>query len=150
MRKLVKWHVGRSGSWSQQWGRKRRKFFFKLCAVDIFVLFLFLRFEMAPFNNYLVIILPFSDHLSSFLYINVSSVVEFQRWWVLTSKFFGQESTYLLEGRKIIRQWMTAHQKLGMILENKVVQKLKFEKMFFTKNGLLNWYSEMNFFWFLI
>ena len=29
-------------------------------------------------------------------------------------------------------------QKLGMILENKVVQKLKLEKMFFTKNGLLN------------
>ena len=29
-------------------------------------------------------------------------------------------------------------QKLGMILENKVVQKLELEKMFFTKNGLLN------------
>ena len=29
-------------------------------------------------------------------------------------------------------------QKLGMILENKVVQKLKLEKMFFTKNGHLN------------
>ena len=29
-------------------------------------------------------------------------------------------------------------QKLGMILENKVVQKLKLEKKFFTKNGLLN------------
>ena len=30
-------------------------------------------------------------------------------------------------------------QKLGMILENKVVQKLKLEKNgFFTKNGLLN------------
>ena len=29
--------------------------------------------------------------------------------------------------------------KIGMILENKVVQKLKLEKkMFFTKNGLLN------------
>ena len=25
---------------------------------------------------------------------NVSSVVEFQRWWVLKSKIFGQESTY--------------------------------------------------------
>ena len=34
-------------------------------------------------------------------------------------------------------------QKLGMILENKVVQKLKLEK-----NGLLNWYSEMIFFFF--
>ena len=29
-------------------------------------------------------------------------------------------------------------QKLGMILENKVVQKLKLEKMSFTKNALLN------------
>ena len=26
--------------------------------------------------------------------INISSVVEFQRWWVLKSKIFGQESTY--------------------------------------------------------
>ena len=34
------------------------------------------------------------------------------------------------------------HQKLGMILENKVVQKLKLENnVFFTKNGLLNLYS---------
>ena len=29
-------------------------------------------------------------------------------------------------------------QKLGMILENKVAQKLKLEKTVFTKNGLLN------------
>ena len=29
-------------------------------------------------------------------------------------------------------------QKFGMILGNKVVQKLELEKMFFTKNGLLN------------
>ena len=28
---------------------------------------------------------------------NVSSVVEFQRWWVLKSKIFGQESTYSKE-----------------------------------------------------
>ena len=32
-------------------------------------------------------------------------------------------------------------QKLGMILENKVVQKLELEKKVFLKNGLLNWYS---------
>jgi hypothetical protein len=32
----------------------------------------------------------------------------------------------------------TVRQKLGMILENKVVQKLKLEKVFFTKNGVLN------------
>ena len=38
-------------------------------------------------------------------------------------------------------------QKLAMILENKVVQKMKLEKIvFFTKNGLLNLYSSMNFF----
>ena len=28
---------------------------------------------------------------------NISSVLEFQRWWVLKSKIFGQESTYLKE-----------------------------------------------------
>ena len=28
---------------------------------------------------------------------NISSVVEFQRWWVLKSKIFGQESTYSKE-----------------------------------------------------
>ena len=27
------------------------------------------------------------------MYVNISSVVEFQRWWVLKSKLFGQEST---------------------------------------------------------
>ena len=38
-------------------------------------------------------------------------------------------------------------QKLDMILENKVVQKSKLEKnVFFTKNGLLNWYSSRIFF----
>ena len=36
---------------------------------------------------------------------------------------------------------MTVCQKLGIILESKVVQKLSLEKMFLTKNGLLNWYS---------
>ena len=35
-------------------------------------------------------------------------------------------------------QGAPVRQKLGMILENKVVQKLKLEKKFFTKNGLLN------------
>ena len=40
----------------------------------------------------------------------------------------------------ILRIWgAPVRQKLGMILENKVVQKLKLEKnVFFTKNGLLN------------
>ena len=31
------------------------------------------------------------------LYIIISSVVEFQRWWVLKSKIFGHESTYSKE-----------------------------------------------------
>ena len=33
------------------------------------------------------------------------------------------------------------YQKLEMILENKVVQKLGLGKKFFINNGLLNWYS---------
>jgi hypothetical protein len=33
---------------------------------------------------------------------------------------------------------ITVRQKLGMILENKVIQKLKLEHIFFTKDGLLN------------
>ena len=38
----------------------------------------------------------------------------------------------------ILRIWgAQVRQKLGMILESKVVQKLKF-KTFFTKNGVLN------------
>ena len=31
---------------------------------------------------------------------------------------------------------MSVHQKLGIILENKVVQKVSLEKMIVTKNGL--------------
>jgi dephospho-CoA kinase len=38
----------------------------------------------------------------------------------------------------ILSEGAAVHQKLGRILENKVVQKLKLEKMFSTKNGLLN------------
>ena len=39
----------------------------------------------------------------------------------------------------ILRIWgAPVGQKLGMILENKVVQELKSEKNVFTKNGLLN------------
>ena len=47
----------------------------------------------------------------------------------------------MLKGNRCILRIRGApvHQKLGMILENKVVQKLKLEKnVFFTKNGLLN------------
>ena len=39
-------------------------------------------------------------------------------------------------------QGMSVRQKLGVILESKVVQKLSYEKKtVFTKNCLLNWYS---------
>ena len=38
---------------------------------------------------------------------------------------------------------MTVLQKLDMILENKVVQKLKLENNVFTKNALLTCYPEM-------
>ena len=34
------------------------------------------------------------NHKWKFQNFNISSVVEFQRWWVLKSKIFGQESTY--------------------------------------------------------
>jgi hypothetical protein len=60
--------------------------------------------------------------------------VEFQRWWVLKSKIFGQESTYY-QGKlkKNFLQGMSVRQKLGIILENKVVQKLSLENNVFTK-----------------
>ena len=47
----------------------------------------------------------------------------------------------MLKGNRCILRIRGApvRQKLGMILENKVVQKLELEKnIFFTKNGLLN------------
>ena len=46
----------------------------------------------------------------------------------------------MLKGNRFILRMLGApvRQKLGMILENKVVQKLKLENFLFTKNGLLN------------
>ena len=46
----------------------------------------------------------------------------------------------MLKGNRCISRIRGApvRQKLGMILENKVVQKLKLEKNVFSKNGLLN------------
>ena len=56
------------------------------------------------------------------------------KWWVLKSKIFGQESTY---SKETIVFWgirgAPVCQQLGMILENKVVQKLKLEKNVFYK-----------------
>ena len=65
---------------------------------------------------------------------NISSVVQFQRLWELKSKLFGQEST-CHQGKmfeKFLRV-MTVCQKLGVILESKVVQKLSLEKKVFNK-----------------
>ena len=49
----------------------------------------------------------------------------------------------MLKGNCCILRLLGApvRQKLGMILENEVVQKLKLEKKSFYKNGLLNGYS---------
>ena len=46
----------------------------------------------------------------------------------------------ILKGNRCILriQGAPVRQKLGMILENKVVQKLELEKKVFSKNGLLN------------
>ena len=46
----------------------------------------------------------------------------------------------MLKGNRCILRMRGApvSQKLGMILENKVVQKLELEKNVFSKNGLLN------------
>jgi hypothetical protein len=53
---------------------------------------------------------------------------------------FCKKSIYSKGNHCILRIWVApVRQKLGMILENKVVQKLKLEKnVFFRKNGLLN------------
>ena len=46
----------------------------------------------------------------------------------------------ILKGNNCILriQGAPVRQKLGMILENEVLQKLKLERSFFLKNGLLN------------
>ena len=51
--------------------------------------------------------------------------------WVLKRKIYGQESTFNI-------QKLTIRQILGMILENEVVQKMKFEKNLQSKNNLPN------------
>ena len=77
-----------------------------------------------------------------YIYINVSYVIEFLTWWVLKSMVFAQKSTVVKWNCCIL--WIDIEwglQNLGIILESKVVQKLSLEKMFLTKNFLLNWYS---------
>ena len=86
--------------------------------------------EFAAHRNCLYQARPFLR--TSKVCINISSVVEFQRWWVLKNKLFGQESTF--HQGKIFERFlgvMIVCQKLGVILESKVVQKLSLEKKMF-------------------
>ena len=67
---------------------------------------------------------------------NVSYVMEFLAWWVLKSKVFAQKSTVVKWNCCIL--WIDIEwglQKLGLILESKVVQKLSLEKNVFNKKG---------------
>ena len=54
-----------------------------------------------------------------------------QDFWPKMNTPKGNHCTLRIQGAPVC-------QKLGMILENKVVQKLKLEKNVFNKNGLLN------------
>ena len=88
----------------------------------------FIEFDILELKQYYIL-----------LCTNISSVMEFKRWWVLKSKLFGQESTcHLGKIFKKFLQVMTVCQKLGLILESKVVQKLSLENFFLTNSGLLN------------
>ena len=67
-------------------------------------------------------------------YTNVSCVMEFLAWWVLKSKVFAQKSTVYKWNYCTL--WIDIEwglQKLGLILESKVVQKLSLEKKVFSK-----------------
>ena len=76
--------------------------------------------------------------VSNYVLTNISSVVEFERWWFLKSKISGPKSIYSKETIVFLRIWgVPVRQKLGMILENKVVQKLKLEKNVFYKKWSL-------------
>ena len=57
-------------------------------------------------------------------------------YWSAKKQDFWPKINILKGNHCILR--IPVRQKLDMILENKVVQKLKLEKMFFTKTGLLN------------
>ena len=68
------------------------------------------------------------------MYTNVSYVMEFLAWWVLKSQVFAQKSTVVKWNCSIL--WIDivwGLQKLGLILESKVVQKLSLEKNVFNK-----------------
>ena len=67
----------------------------------------------------------------SYICNNISSVVEFQRWWILHSKIFGQHSR-TNKIRKILSMNVSLS-KIGHDFSNKVVQKFTLEKNVFTK-----------------
>ena len=67
--------------------------------------------------------------------LNISSVVEFHRWWVLKSKLFGQEST-CLQGKifKKILRLMTVRQKVPKLyVLSKSIFYVKNQPIFFKK-----------------
>ena len=68
--------------------------------------------------------------------INVSYIMEFLAWWVLKNQVFAQKSTVVKWNCSIL--WIDivwGLQKLGPILESKVVQKLSLEKNVFNKKN---------------
>ena len=86
---------------------------------------------LVPVFNYAGFQMHYSIGSYRYVITNISSVVQFHRWWVLKSKFFGQESTcHQGKSFKKFLRVMTVCQKLGVILESKMVQKLSLEKSF--------------------
>ena len=89
------------------------------------------------------------------MYIMAILVVEFSREGYKIRKVFGSKSTVGKWNYWILRIGVVGScQKLGIISENKVVNKLCYQKMSITKNLLLNWYFLMKkkwerFGWFL-
>ena len=67
------------------------------------------------------------------LVINISSVVEFQRWLVLKSKVFGQESTYSNFFQKIL-WWITVRQKVPKSYFQSQFSMSKINRFFSKKN----------------
>ena len=81
---FVEWNICNCHKEVRHWGKKRRSpTYFRKCSCVLYHE-LFGNLGCRYFN-------AVSFHKR--MYINISSVVEFQRWWVLKSKLFGQEST---------------------------------------------------------
>ena len=75
----------------------------------------------------------------------VSYVMEFLAWWVLKSKVFNQKSTVVKWNCCIL--WIDIAwdlQKLGLILESKVVQKLSLPKLIFL-DEIFFWKNSVDF-----